>query len=125
VIGDVAFFHDRNGLLWSREGDASVVFVVIDNDGGGIFHMLPVAEHEPHFTRYFATPHGVDVRHSAAAHDLDHVEVGRLDLRSALSAALSRGETSLIVVRTRRADNHRWHVASHEAVARSVEATLG
>ncbi|MCA9905675.1 MAG: 2-succinyl-5-enolpyruvyl-6-hydroxy-3-cyclohexene-1-carboxylic-acid synthase, partial [Anaerolineae bacterium] len=32
VIGDVAFFHDLNGLLWRREPDAPVVFVLVDND---------------------------------------------------------------------------------------------
>jgi 2-succinyl-5-enolpyruvyl-6-hydroxy-3-cyclohexene-1-carboxylate synthase len=125
LIGDVAFFHDRNGLLWSRETDASVVFVVIDNDGGGIFHMLPVAEHEPHFTTYFATPHGVGAGHAAAAHGLRHVDAGRHDLTSLVGRALSDGTTSIIVVRTNRTVNQRGHVEAAEAVARSVEATLG
>ncbi len=125
LIGDVAFFHDRNGLLWSREADASVVFVVIDNDGGGIFQMLPVAEHEPHFTTYFATPHGVGAGHAAAAHGLRHVDAGRHDLTSLVGRALSDGTTSIIVVRTNRTVNQRGHVEAAEAVARSVEATLG
>ena len=66
VLGDLAFFHDQNGLLWQREDDTAVVFVLIDNNGGGIFHMLPVAEHEPDFTRLIATPHGLDLSHAAA-----------------------------------------------------------
>ena len=85
VIGDVAFFHDQNGLLWSREADAAVVFVVIDNDGGGIFHMLPIAEHDPHFTRYFATPHGIDPRHAAEAHGLDFIDATDENLRTSES----------------------------------------
>ena len=59
--------------LWTREADVEVVFVLIDNDGGGIFHMLPVREHEPHFTPYFATPHGLDFRHSAELFGLEGI----------------------------------------------------
>jgi 2-succinyl-5-enolpyruvyl-6-hydroxy-3-cyclohexene-1-carboxylate synthase len=124
VIGDVAFFHDRNGLLWSREPDAPVVFVLIDNDGGGIFHMLPISEHEPSFTTCFATPHGVDPRPVAASHGIREVDVEPDDLAAALSDAIEVGTTSVLVVRTDRAANHRWHVDTRRAVTRSVEAAL-
>ncbi len=60
VLGDLAFLHDMNGLLALRSAKPWVIFVVVNNDGGGIFHTLPVREHEPAFTRFFATPHGLD-----------------------------------------------------------------
>ena len=39
--------------------ELSAVVVVLNNDGGGIFHFLPVAEHEEIFEPYFGTPHGL------------------------------------------------------------------
>ncbi|HSG07751.1 MAG TPA: 2-succinyl-5-enolpyruvyl-6-hydroxy-3-cyclohexene-1-carboxylic-acid synthase [Longimicrobiales bacterium] len=125
VLGDVAFFHDQNGLLWSREGDAAVVFVLIDNDGGGIFHMLPVRDHEPHFTRFFATPHGLDFHHAARMHGVPFREVEGARLVEALGEALEAGGTHVLRVRTDRvrAQARRREIA--EAVAGSVRIALG
>jgi 2-succinyl-5-enolpyruvyl-6-hydroxy-3-cyclohexene-1-carboxylate synthase len=121
----VAFFHDRNGLLWSREPDAPVVFVLIDNDGGGIFHMLPVAEHEPHFTPLFATPHGIDPAPLVKSHGLDFADASDEDLSDALRGALANGGSAVIRVRTERAANHRLHAETRKAVARRVLDALG
>ena len=41
LCGDLCFLHDTNGLLGAT-GPAT--FVVLDNDGGGIFSYLPPAE---------------------------------------------------------------------------------
>jgi 2-succinyl-5-enolpyruvyl-6-hydroxy-3-cyclohexene-1-carboxylate synthase len=125
VIGDVAFFHDRNGLLFAREADCPVVFVLVDNDGGGIFHMLPVSDHDPHFTTFFATPHGVDAQHAARAHDVDFREAGIDDVAPAVRAGLASRRTVVIRVRTEREDNRRRHQEVREAVERSVRAVLG
>ncbi|HKJ02009.1 MAG TPA: thiamine pyrophosphate-binding protein, partial [Longimicrobiales bacterium] len=125
VLGDVAFFHDQNGLLWNREEDAPVVFVLVDNDGGGIFHMLPVRDHEPYFTRCFVTPHGLDFQHAARMHGVPFQDVGIPGLAEALGRALDAGGTRVLRVRTDgvRAQARRRDVA--DAVARSVRETLG
>jgi 2-succinyl-5-enolpyruvyl-6-hydroxy-3-cyclohexene-1-carboxylate synthase len=125
VLGDVALFHDQNGLLWQREPDARVVFVLVDNDGGGIFHMLPVRDHEPHFTRLFATPHGLDFRHAAALHGISLRDVDAAGLGAALTDALAAGRTCILRVRGDRDTNARRHREVAEAVARSVRAALG
>jgi len=124
VIGDVALFHDQNGLLWNREPDAPVVFVLIDNDGGGIFHMLPVAERDAAFTKYFATPHGLDFRHVAEMHGIDFSD-GEIDeLGAALVSALESGRTSILRVRTDRERNVRRHREVSDAVAEAVRKAL-
>lgn len=125
LIGDVAFFHDQNGLLWSREADAAVVFVVIDNDGGGIFHMLPIAEHEPDFTRFFATPHGIDARHAAAAHAIPFRDVEIGDLTAEVGDAIETGGSHVLRVRTDRAAQQRLRSANFDEIIGSVRAALG
>jgi 2-succinyl-5-enolpyruvyl-6-hydroxy-3-cyclohexene-1-carboxylate synthase len=124
AIGDVAFFHDQNGLLWSRESDAPVVFVLIDNDGGAIFHHLPVSGHEPHFTRYFATPHGLDFAHAAALHGVPFVDAAPDDVEGALAEAIASGATSIVRIRTNRHENHERHVERRAAVVAAVRAAL-
>jgi len=124
VIGDVAFFHDQNGMLWSREPDACVVFVLIDNDGGGIFHMLPIARHDPEFTKYFVTPHGLDLRHIADMHGVAFTDSEIDALGDALTAALESARTCVVRVRTDRETNlRRRHEIAH-AVAEAVREAL-
>ncbi len=138
VLGDLAFHHDMNGLLGVREEGAQVLFVVIHNDGGGIFHMLPIRNHEPQFTPYFATPHGLDFRHAAALYGLPfrRVETRERELESSSGASVSGstlqrsltdaldwaeglGGSALVEVRTDREENR---VRREAAVQRIVEA---
>ncbi len=60
VIGDLAFLHDANGMNILRNYKIPLVIILINNNGGGIFRMLPVAKNRAHFTEYFQTPQSVN-----------------------------------------------------------------
>ena len=124
LLGDVAFFHDQNGLLWSREKDAAVIFVLIDNDGGGIFHMLPIAAHEPGFTRFFATPHGLDFRHVAEMHDVPFQDAEVESFSQHLDEAIALRRSCVLRIRTSREENTRHRREVTDAVSRSVREAL-
>ncbi|MDX1585595.1 MAG: thiamine pyrophosphate-dependent enzyme, partial [Balneolaceae bacterium] len=68
--GDLAFLHDSNSLLNSRLADTPQVMVILNNRGGSIFRMLPIAEHQAYFTPYFETPQKVDISQLCASHGL-------------------------------------------------------
>ena len=57
VLGDLAFLHDITGLITHK--DINCRFIVINNDGGGIFSTLPQRGAEG-FETVFGTPHGLD-----------------------------------------------------------------
>ena len=129
VVGDVAFYHDMNGLLTVAEHLLDIVFVVINNDGGGIFHMLPIREHEPEFTQYFATPHGLDFRHAAELYGIPYRRVdhptGAADaLGDALEEVLAGTGPRILEVRSDRDQNQRGRDAVVEAVRQAVRALL-
>ena len=125
LIGDIAFYHDMNGLLAARDPRLHVVFVVVDNDGGGIFHMLPIREFEPVFTPYFATPHGLDFRHAARLYGLPFTDVATpAELEKAVEAAAARQGAEIVRVRTDREANRRRHKIIRERVARRVREQL-
>ncbi len=125
LIGDVAFFHDQNGLLWHREDDARVVFVVVDNDGGGIFKMLPIADFDPDFTRFFTTPHGLDFSHAAAMHGIEYVSSDIEGLPSVLEEVIPSGRSAVVHVRTDGAAAHRRRLELKQDVVRRVQSVLG
>jgi 2-succinyl-5-enolpyruvyl-6-hydroxy-3-cyclohexene-1-carboxylate synthase len=124
LIGDLALLHDASALLWSAAAACSAVLVVVDNDGGGIFSLLPQASLEGNeFERLFGTPHGpaVDLRSLAAAAAAGYARVTTAgDLLPALSGAQEAGGVQMVHVVV---DRGRAPVL-RAAVARSVRETL-
>lgn len=118
VTGDLGLLHDVGGLAALREVEAPVRIVVIDNDGGGIFHFLPQDEllEEPEFEALLGTPRGVDAARAAALFDVPH---RRLNSLAGLPEALATG-TGLIEVRTDR----RANLALHRRLAEAVAAVI-
>ena len=72
LTGDLAFLHDTNGLLNSKHLNGHLTIVVINNNGGGIFEMLPISQFEPEFEKYFATPQSVDLVSLSRAYGIEH-----------------------------------------------------
>jgi 2-succinyl-5-enolpyruvyl-6-hydroxy-3-cyclohexene-1-carboxylate synthase len=109
LCGDLSLLHDVNGLLPGPDRRPDVTYVVVNNDGGGIFSMLPQgsAVEPAAFERVFGTPPGVSFERLAAAYDVEHQLVGTA---AELADALSRpGGVRIVEVRTDRADNAALH----------------
>jgi 2-succinyl-5-enolpyruvyl-6-hydroxy-3-cyclohexene-1-carboxylate synthase len=121
LTGDVALAHDIGGLLAARRLGLPLVIVLLNNDGGGIFHFLPVEREGADFEEHVATPHGLDFAHAAALYGLGYVRVADpTELRDALDGALVAGTATILEVRTDRAENVELHRRVWEAVAGSV-----
>jgi 2-succinyl-5-enolpyruvyl-6-hydroxy-3-cyclohexene-1-carboxylate synthase len=118
VTGDLGFLHDIGGLAALRDVSTPVRIVVIDNDGGGIFHFLPQesALDVDEFEALLGTPRGVDVARAAALFALPH---RRLESLGELSGALAAG-TGLIEVKTDRQEN----VETHRRLAAAVQQAI-
>ncbi|MGD1897871.1 MAG: 2-succinyl-5-enolpyruvyl-6-hydroxy-3-cyclohexene-1-carboxylic-acid synthase [Phormidesmis sp.] len=76
LTGDLAFLHDTNGLLNASQLSGHLTIIVINNNGGGIFEMLPIAQFntapEDYFEKYFATPQQVDLFSLCKAYGVEH-----------------------------------------------------
>jgi 2-succinyl-5-enolpyruvyl-6-hydroxy-3-cyclohexene-1-carboxylate synthase len=95
--GDLSFLHDISGLVVDEIGD--VVFVVVDNGGGGLFDLLPQAEHAPAFERLFIAPHKLDLSRVGSAYHLEASVVDDVaDLGSMIRSRLDAGGPHLVVV---------------------------
>ena len=61
LSGDLSFLHDVGSLATVPRPKTSVVFIIVDNGGGGIFGFLPMAKHPTGFEEWFVTPHNQDI----------------------------------------------------------------
>jgi 2-succinyl-5-enolpyruvyl-6-hydroxy-3-cyclohexene-1-carboxylate synthase len=75
LTGDLALLHDSNGFLLAPRFRGSLTIVLINNRGGGIFEHLAVAQFDPVFEEFFATPQEADFARLCAAHGVGHVHV--------------------------------------------------
>jgi 2-succinyl-5-enolpyruvyl-6-hydroxy-3-cyclohexene-1-carboxylate synthase len=121
LTGDLAVAHDIGGLMTARRTDLAITIVLVNNDGGGIFHFLPVAGERDAFERHVATPHGLRFEEVAAAYGcrFEHA-ADRIALLGALERSLGGRETTIIEVRTERAAN----LALHRRVEQTVRDQL-
>jgi len=123
VIGDLAALHDLNSLALLRHSNTKVILIIINNDGGGIFHFLPVAEHTEHFEQYFGTPHGLRFAHAAELFGLKYACPKDVSsFTAAYAAAREFQESSIIEIKTERVSNRAIHRALQEAVVAAVDA---
>ncbi len=123
LAGDLSMLHDQNGLLVARGGGVDAVFVVVNNDGGGIFSFLPQAAFPERFERLFGTPHGMSFEAVAGLYRCGYRRVTvASDLTHAVGAALAEGGVHLVEVRTDRAANVALHRRIWEAVGAAVRA---
>ena len=122
LAGDLSMLHDQNGLLAARAGDLDAMFVVINNNGGGVFSFLPQARWRDSFEKLFATPQHVDFAALAGLHGLGHELVGHAgDLCDALERAREAGGVNLVEIRTDRDANVALHQRIWHSVARAVD----
>ncbi len=120
VLGDLSLYHDMNGLLAAQRFGLRATIIVLNNDGGGIFSMLPQAEEE-HFEELFGTPHGLDFRHAAEMYGLAYRPADDVPaFRRAVAESLDAPGTSLIEVRTDRRENASLHRDLWQAVTSAV-----
>jgi 2-succinyl-5-enolpyruvyl-6-hydroxy-3-cyclohexene-1-carboxylate synthase len=121
LIGDVALAHDIGGLLAARRLRLPLTIVLLNNDGGGIFHFLPVAGEADAFEEHVATPHGLDFAHAAALYGSSYDRPGTLaELRRAVETAVAGAGTTIIEVCTDRVEN----LALHRRVAAAALAAV-
>ena len=82
LTGDFTMLHDLSGLALQREmllqrrgpaGTPSLVIVLLNNNGGAIFDMLPQASDDPYFERLFLAPQDVHFTEAAAAFGIPYV----------------------------------------------------
>ena len=125
LVGDLAFFYDRNGL-WQRELPPNLRIVLLNNHGGGIFDLLegPSRLDDAVRTQYFLTPQPLNARRTAQDHGLRYTAVSEAHaLAPALAALYADSGPALLEIESDMATN-RAVFADFRARAAGLRLTL-
>lgn len=122
LIGDLALWHDLNSL--AMVADRPVVIVVANNDGGGIFHKLPIRDYTDVFEPYFTTPHGRSFEDAASTFGLAYAAPDTPNsFIEAYRAASGREGATLLEVQMDRTDAETHREQLDRRIRTAVERT--
>ncbi len=123
LAGDLAVLHDINSLALIKKIEEPFTLVVLNNDGGGIFSFLPVAQLTECFETFFATPHGLRFNKAAELFGLPYESPDSLSsFRRAYQRAIDSGISSIIEVRTERERNRVEFEMMWKKVSEKIES---
>jgi 2-succinyl-5-enolpyruvyl-6-hydroxy-3-cyclohexene-1-carboxylate synthase len=122
LMGDLSLYHDMNGLWAIGRHQLSPLLVVLDNNGGGIFHFLPQIQHPDVFEELFGTRLGLQLEDVARLYGLPfHLVLDPSQLPAALGASLE-GRPAMTCVRFSRAASVQGHLTCQQAVSGALSA---
>ncbi|MFA7227407.1 MAG: 2-succinyl-5-enolpyruvyl-6-hydroxy-3-cyclohexene-1-carboxylic-acid synthase [Melioribacteraceae bacterium] len=75
VIGDLAFYHDLNGLHNAVKYGIPLTIILVNNCGGGIFESLPISEYKDVFKNNFSTPVDLNFEKLVKAYGGDYYRI--------------------------------------------------
>jgi len=78
ILGDQTALHDINSLALCSKAKVPVYFLIINNQGGGIFSFLPVAKH-PQVEDLFSAKHSYSFASFAKAFSLPYLAISSLE----------------------------------------------
>ncbi|MBJ2065958.1 2-succinyl-5-enolpyruvyl-6-hydroxy-3-cyclohexene-1-carboxylic-acid synthase [Serratia odorifera] len=70
IVGDLSALYDLNSLALLRQCSAPTVLIVVNNNGGQIFSLLPTPEAERN--RYYCMPQNLEFSHATAMFQLNY-----------------------------------------------------
>ena len=74
IVGDVSFIHDLNSLYFLKDLKTPLKIILVNNDGGGIFTLLPIHK-EKSVLDYITSPHGQNFKKTAESFGIDYTGV--------------------------------------------------
>jgi 2-succinyl-5-enolpyruvyl-6-hydroxy-3-cyclohexene-1-carboxylate synthase len=78
VTGDLSFLYDSNAL-WNNYIPSNFRIIVVNNQGGGIFRILPGHKNTNNFDTYFETNHNLTAKHLCNMYGLSYESVSDIE----------------------------------------------
>ena len=108
LTGDLALLHDTNGFLINNHFSSHLTIILINNNGGGIFEILPISQFNPPFEEYFATPQNIDFAQLCQTYGVEYQPISNWKQIPSLLNPLPETGIRLLEIRTNRQQDADW-----------------
>lgn len=117
VLGDLATLYDLNALAQLRRSKVPIIFLIVNNSGGGIFSFLPIKEERDVFEEYVAAAHPWNFSKAA---EMFHIPYHHLTSLDGLHKALRDEKTMILELPSNREQN----VLAHEKLDQKIQSII-
>jgi len=101
ITGDLSFLHDLNALLPAKKYSIPLIVILINNNGGGIFEMLPISSEKKLFNTFFKTPHNLNISFLVKSFGLEHHLIkGTKDFQNKLKSSFLKKSLTVLEIKT-------------------------
>jgi 2-succinyl-5-enolpyruvyl-6-hydroxy-3-cyclohexene-1-carboxylate synthase len=108
LTGDLALLHDTNGFLIKNKFIGHLTIVLINNNGGGIFEMLPIANFDPPFEEFFAAPQDINFAQLCATYNVEYELINSWKQLKERLKLLPSQRIRVLEIRTNRKRDAQW-----------------
>lgn len=120
LTGDLALLHDTNGGLICPKFKGSLTIILINNNGGGIFEMLPISQFEPPFEEFFATPQSINFTDWCQTYQIKYELIQSWEQFTNRISCLPSSGVHLLEIRTNRKKDTQWRKLFFEQLKRKI-----
>lgn len=100
LLGDTSLLHDLNSLALLQNREQALVVIVLNNDGGGIFNLLPVPEVDNLRQDLYQMPHGLDFASAAQMFSINYMQpLSQQEFELDYQAAMMNPQACIIEVK--------------------------
>ena len=120
LTGDLALLHDTNGFLIKNKFVGHLTIILINNNGGGIFEMLPVAKFDPPFEEFFATPQHINFAQLCATYGVEHEVIEDWEQFKQKLISLPNSGIRVLELQTDRRSDAKWRQDNLTKIAKGL-----
>jgi 2-succinyl-5-enolpyruvyl-6-hydroxy-3-cyclohexene-1-carboxylate synthase len=125
ITGDLSFLHDLNALATAVKYSIPLSIIVINNNGGGIFESLPIANRIKHFSEFFITPHNLEFAEIVKSFGINYHLITTLrELQRHLKSSLNKNFPSVLEIQTDAAKSVQLRNKFFSEVKKSIDKEL-
>ncbi len=122
ITGDLAFYYDLNGLLGAKKYSIPLIVILVNNNGGGIFEILPISSYGKVFEKYFIAQHDLDFKYFVDAYRGNYKLIKSWnDFQVSFKAAFTKKNFSVLEIKTNAVESLKLRRQFWKAVKDSVK----
>ena len=122
LTGDLAFYYDLTSLATAVKYKIPLVIILVNNNGGGIFEILPVSQYGSVFREYFLASHNLSFCPLVKAFGGNYYKIGSWNgFKSGVNKALEQKNFSVLEIKTEAKSSLEKRKAYWKGVSEALE----
>ena len=96
ITGDLSFIYDQNAL-WNNDLSKNLKIIVINNQGGGIFKIIPGPSKTPYLNEFFETSHDLNIDKISSGFGINYKKVDSIkEAKSAIERLIVSNRSEIL-----------------------------